>query len=69
MEVEKMMEFLEERIKFHRESIERFKTYGRPMHEDVLISNGQITEDEVIISWLFEIAYEQKKGGMDHGSD
>ena len=65
--IDEMIAWLEQRIKFHQDSIRNFRKYGRGMAKDIFISKGQIMEDEIIMERLFDM--KEKKGDADHGSD
>lgn len=55
IDLDKLIDEFEERIKFHRKSIEHFKTFGNMLQKDISISEGQIMEDSVIIEILFNL--------------
>ena len=59
--IESITEWVEQRIKFHQDSIRIFRKHGRGMTKDIFISKGQIMEDEIIIERLLDIAWEEKK--------
>lgn len=58
-ESDKIIGMLEERIKFHEETIKTLKAYGKMHQNDILISEGQIMEDRYLIEAIFNMTTNQ----------
>lgn len=54
MDNEKIIDILQDRINFHKNTIENLKSYGEQFHDDIKISEGQIMEAREIMRIIFE---------------